>query len=226
MFIANEHGENGNKRQDVVAHEQIEEPYDMSEILFPATAMPDRAWWSALWPHPDAIVRRLGVKAGMDVVDLCCGDGYFTAPLAAIANGMVYALDIDPELLDVARSEVALRGAVVAQWICADARELAERVPHNMDYVLIANTFHGVPDQSGLARGVASVLKSGGRFCIVNWHPLRREQTMVFDKPRGPKTEMRMSPEQVRAVVEPAGFELADLVELLPYHYGAIFRKT
>jgi hypothetical protein len=29
---------------------------------------------------------------------------------------------------------------------------------------------------------------------------------------------MRMSPEQVRAVVEPTGFELARIVEVPPYH--------
>lgn len=35
-----------------------------------------------------------------------------------------------------------------------------------------------------------------------------------------------MSPEQTRAAVEPAGFALEALVELPPYHYGAIFVRT
>ncbi|HDO52899.1 MAG TPA: class I SAM-dependent methyltransferase [Rhizobiales bacterium] len=194
--------------------------------LFPATAMPDNIWWSALWPDPGAFVRRLGIEAGMSVVDLCCGDGYFTAPLAKLVNGNVYALDIDPEMLDQARSEVARQGASVAEWLCADARNIAELVPHEIDYVLIANTFHGVPDKTALARAVRRVLKPGGLFAIVNWRPLPREQTPVLGEPRGPRTEMRMSPEQVRAVIEPAGFRLAELVELPPFHYGAVFRKS
>jgi predicted methyltransferase len=70
------------------------------------------------------------------------------------------------------------------------------------------------------------VLKPGGLFAIVNWHRLPREQTTVLDKPRGPNTEMRMSPDDVRPVVEPAGFRLADLVELPPYHYGVVFQKS
>jgi predicted methyltransferase len=73
---------------------------------------------------------------------------------------------------------------------------------------------------------VARVLKPGGLFAIVNWRSLPREQTTVLDKPRGPKTEMRMSPDDVRAVVEPAGFQLTDLVELPPYHYGMSFEKA
>ena len=159
----------------------------------------------------------------MNVVELCCGDGYFTAPLAELVGGKVFALDIDPERLNQARSEIARRGASVAKWICADARDIAALVPHEIDYLLIASTFHGVPDKTALAQAVRRVLKPGGRFAIVNWHATPREQTTVLDKPRGPKTGMRMSPEQVRAIVEPAGFQLADLVERPPYHYGSVF---
>lgn len=53
--------------------------------------------------------------------------------------------------------------------------------------------------------------------------PLPREQTTVLGKPRGPATPMRMSPEAVQAVVEPAGFVLERIVELPPFHYGAVF---
>lgn len=53
--------------------------------------------------------------------------------------------------------------------------------------------------------------------------PAPRERTRVLDEPRGPATEMRMSPEQTRAAVEPEGFDLEQIVELPPYHYGAVF---
>jgi len=140
----------------------MNKPRELRKEFFPATAMPDNAWWSALWPDPDGIVRTLGIEAGMTVVDLCCGDGYFTAPLAELVNGNVYALDIDPEMLNQARSEVEWRGASVAEWLCADARDIAGLVPHEIDYVLIANTFHGVPDKTALAQAVWRVLKAGG----------------------------------------------------------------
>lgn len=197
-----------------------------SENFFTGTGMPDRDWWSALWPDPEGVLRKLGVAPGMTVVDLCCGDGYFTAPLAKLVEGRVYAVDLDPAMLERARAEVARAGATVRKWIRADARDLAGLFPDNVDVVLLANTFHGVPDKTGLARGVAAVLEAGGTFAVVNWHPLPREKTVVLGQPRGPATELRMAPKQVRAVVEPAGFDLERVVELPPYHYGALFRRA
>ncbi len=196
------------------------------ERFFPATAMPDRDWWQALWPDPEGVLRRLGIQAGLTVADLCCGDGYFTAPLARIVQSQVYAVDLDPAMLARARSEVERAGASVLGCIAADARDLAKTLPEKVDFVLMANTFHGVPEQAALARAVAAALKPGGRFAVVNWHARPREETTVLDQPRGPKTDLRMSPEDLRAVVEPAGFVLEKLVELPPYHYGAVFRRA
>ena len=194
------------------------------EATFPATGMPDRDWWSALWPDPEGTLRALGITPDMTVLDLCCGDGWFTAPLARITGGRCYGLDLDPEMLARARDEVARAGAQVAGWIAGDARNLPALLPEKVDFVLIANTFHGVPEQTALADAVAQILNPEGLFAIVNWHARPREETVVLGQPRGPKTDMRMTPEQTRAAVEPAGFELDKLVELPPFHYGAVFR--
>jgi ubiquinone/menaquinone biosynthesis C-methylase UbiE len=192
--------------------------------LFQGTSMPDRDWWSALWPDPQGLLQQIGIRRGMSVLDLCCGDGYFTGPLAALVDGRLAALDLDPAMIELAKAEVERSGASVRQWICADATSaLAKHLDEPVDFVLIANTFHGVPDQIGLACSVREVLKPDGLFCIVNWHPAPREETVVLGKPRGPRTEMRMSPEAVRTVVETAGFSMQRVVDLPPYHYAALF---
>lgn len=191
--------------------------------FFPGTAMPDRHWWAKLWPDPEAVLRSLGVKPGMVVVDLCCGDGYFTVPLSRIVEGNVYGLDIDFELLKVTLAALKRKDLTVRNLICADAFDLSKLLPSKVEYVLLANTLHGVPDKTKLAIAVAAALERGGKFVIVNWHRLPRGNTKVLGEPRGPKTEMRMTPEDVRSAVEPAGFELERIVELPPFHYGAIF---
>lgn len=198
----------------------------MIEGFFPATAMPDRDWWSALWPDPESMLCALGIRRGMVVLDLCCGDGYFTAPLARIVEGQVHAVDIDPAMIEKTRNALADAGTTALSLLCADARDLPRLLPGKVDCVLIANTFHGVPDKTAMAHAVAAVLKPGGCFIILNWHLLPREETVVLGKPRGPRSEMRMSVEDVGAAVKPAGFTLDSVVELPPFHYAAIFGIT
>jgi ubiquinone/menaquinone biosynthesis C-methylase UbiE len=159
--------------------------------FFPATTMPDADWWQALWPDPAKVLVEMGVEPGMVVVDLCCGDGLFTAPLACMAD-RVYAIDIDPAMLDRARARVAAADATNCQFVAADAMTVDAVVPEPVDYVFLANTFHGVSNQLGLARAVAANLKPRGQFGIVNWHRRPREETVILGQPRGPKPEMRI----------------------------------
>jgi predicted methyltransferase len=111
-------------------------------------------------------------------------------------------------------------------FVEAGARNLPAYIPKGMSYVLLANIFHGIPEKAAIARAVHEVLRPRGSFGLVNRHAIPKEQTQVLDKPQGPATEMRLSPEQTRAIVEPTGFEPKRVVELLPYHYGVIFTKN
>ena len=193
--------------------------------FYPATAMPDPGWWEVLWPRPGEVVASLGFAPGGEIVDLCCGDGLFTLPLTRIARQVV-AIDLDPAMVDLARAKLAAAGIANGEFVKGDAYAVAELVRRPVDAVLIANTFHGVPDKGRLARAVAATLKPGGRFAIINWHRRPREETTVLGEPRGPKTQMRMEPADVAGAVEPAGFKLVAVVELPPYHYAVTFEKT
>ena len=99
---------------------------------------------------------------------------------------------------------------------------MANHLGEPVDLVLMANTFHGVPDQTRLAGGIRKVLRPERVFAVVNWHSLPREKTIVLGQPRGPATGLRMAPAAVGAAVAPAGFRIARIVELPPYHYGIL----
>jgi len=110
--------------------------------------------------------------------------------------------------------------------VLADARDLPRQVGTPVDFVFIANTFHGVPDKGRLAKAVYNALKSDGHFAAINWYRRSREETRILDQPRGPDKALRMEPEGVRQVVEPAGFIREKVVAVDPYHYGAVFVKS
>jgi len=166
----------------------------------------------------------MGVEPGVVAIDLCCGDGLFTMPLARIAK-RVYAIDIDPVMLNRARSRVAEARADNCKFAVADAMAVDAIVPEPVDYVFLANTFHGVPDQLGLGRAVGAVLRPKGLLGIINWRRRPREGTVVLGQSRGPKTEMRIEANDVAAIVQPAGLLLNRIVALPPYHYGVVFQK-
>lgn len=187
--------------------------------------MPDPGWWEALWPDPAKVLTDVGVTPGMDAVDLCSGDGWFTFPLSKIARS-VTAIDIEAALLDAAKVRMAERGgAPNCTFIAADAYRIAEVVRQPADYVFLANAFHGVPHKPRLARAVHDALKPGGLFAVVNWYARPREQTTVLGQPRGPVTDLRMTPEQTIAAVEPGGLTFVRSAEVSPYHYGAVFER-
>ena len=193
--------------------------------FFQGTGMPDADWWQALWPAPQRVVDALGLEHAMVAIDLCCGDGWFTLPMARQAR-LVYAIDIDPAMLAAARRRLDEAGLAKGRFIVGDAFDIARLVPEPADFVFLANAFHGVPDQPRLARAVRQSLKPGGLFVIIGWHQRPREETTVLGAPRGPASELRMTPEATIAAVVPAGFRLAMRAEVSAYHYGLGFARA
>lgn len=192
--------------------------------FFQGTEMPTAGWWEALWPDPAGVLAAVGLRPGTDVIDLCSGDGWFTLQIAKVARH-VSAIDIDPHFLEVARHRLAENGVENCAFIAGDAYDIA-KLAAPADFVFMANAFHGVPDRPRLAKAVGEALKPDGQFAIVNWHKRPREETPILGEPRGPKTELRMSPEETIKSVETGGLKFTNTVEIPPYHYGVVFKRS
>lgn len=83
------------------------------------------------------------------------------------------------------------------------------------------------PDPEGVLHARSQRCSSRGRwFAIVNRHRRPREATTVLGIRRGPRTDLRMTPEDTKRVVEPAGFRRSRAVDPLPHHYGAVFSRV
>lgn len=191
--------------------------------FFEGTEMPDTVWWEALWPDPAGVLDSVGLKPGMDAIDLCAGDGWFTTHMAKLAHH-VTAIDIDPAMLDLAKRRLEKRGTTTCAYVVGDAYDLA-KVAEPADFVFMANAFHGVTDPMRLARAVRDTLKPGGSFAIVNWHKRPREETTILGEPRGPRTELRMSPEATIKAAEGSGLTFSHVVEVPPYHYAVVLNR-
>ena len=87
--------------------------------------MPTAGWWEALWPNPAGVLAAVGLRSGMNVIDLCSGDGWFTLQIAKVARH-VSAIDIDPNLLEVARHRLVENGVTNCDFIAGDAYDIAQ----------------------------------------------------------------------------------------------------
>jgi hypothetical protein len=183
--------------------------------FFEGTEMPTAGWWEALWPDPAGVLAGVGIKSGMDVIDMCAGDGWFTLQIARL----------EAALLEVARHRLAESGVGNCDFIAGDAYDVARLWLQPVDFVFLANAFHGVPDCPRSAGAVGDALKPSGRFAIINWHPQPREKTTVRGAPRGPRTELRMLPDETIKAVESGGLRFSKHVDVLPYHYGVVFER-
>lgn len=52
-----------------------------------------------------------------------------------------------------------------------------------------------------------------------------REETTVLGEPRGPRTELRMSPERTIKAAEIDGLKFHELVDVPPYHYAVMLER-
>jgi SAM-dependent methyltransferase len=192
--------------------------------FFEGTEMPTTGWWEVLWPDPASVLGNVGLKPGMDVIDLCSGDGWFTLQIAKQAHHVV-AIDIDPVLVDVARRRLSESGVTNCDFATGDAYCMGCFCRDLVDFVFMANAFHGVPDTLRLVRAVRDALKPGGRFAIINWQHRPREETAVLGEPRGPRTDLRLSPQQTIDAAKVEGLKVETSIEVPPFHYAVILQR-
>jgi ubiquinone/menaquinone biosynthesis C-methylase UbiE len=160
----------------------------------------------------------------MDVIDLGSGDGWFTLQIAKFARHVI-AIDIDPALLEVTRHRLRESGVVNCGFVIGNAYDIRRLWPRPVDFVFLANAFHGVAVRLWRARSVRDALKRSGRFAIINWHPRPRETTTALGEPRGPGTQLRMSPDQTIKAAELGDLRFSKLVDVPPHHHGVVFER-
>jgi ubiquinone/menaquinone biosynthesis C-methylase UbiE len=171
--------------------------------------------------NSEAILKRLGLtSACKNVVDFGCGYGTFTIPAARNVSGVVYAVDIEREMIEVTRrkaEEACLNNVKVQQRdFVVEGTGLPDS---SVDYAMLFNILHA-DERTTLLREAWRVFAPEGRLAVIHWN---------YDPttPRGPGMEIRPKPEQCRSWTEQAGFELlpSGLIDLPPYHYGFVFRR-
>jgi putative AdoMet-dependent methyltransferase len=116
----------------------------------------------------DALLDRLQVKSTDTLVDLGCGTGTF-AMQSARRCATVYAVDVSPAMLAVARRKAGAAGILNINFHNAGFLTY-EHPGAPVDFVVSSAALHHLPDFWKLValRRVAGVLKTGGVFYLMD----------------------------------------------------------
>jgi len=117
----------------------------------------------------DKVIEALKVKADDRVCDLGAGSGLFTRPMARRAHGkgVVYAVDIDPELLKhVERTAQEQKLSNIKPIL---ASETDPKLPEPVDLIAIIDTLHHIGNQAAYLKGLKKYLKPGGRVAVIDF---------------------------------------------------------
>jgi ubiquinone/menaquinone biosynthesis C-methylase UbiE len=168
---------------------------------------------------PDAALDAIVVTRGSTVADIGAGAGYIAWRLAERVGpaGKVYANDIQPQMLDLLRKNMAARHLTNVEAVLG-AEDDPKLPAARMDLVLLVDVYHEFTEPEIMLRKIRESLKPEGRLVLVEY---RKEDPNVPIRP-----EHKMSVGEVRAEVEPEGFRFEKTLETLPRQHILIFRKS
>jgi len=116
---------------------------------------------------PDKMLADL-IKPGYTVLDLGCGPGYFTIPMARMAgaSGKVIAADIQEKMLAKVRKK-AVRHKMTDRIIPVQCQPDSINVHEKVDFVLTFWMVHEVSDKKNFFTQIAAVMKKKSKFLLV-----------------------------------------------------------
>lgn len=123
----------------------------------------------AFQPELEDVVRALPLTPAMNVLDLACGDGFYTRLIAERlgSRGSVTGVDLNPAYLSAAQQEAARQtGGAKIDFVAASF----DRLPFpddTFDFVWCAQSLYSLPEPVVVLAHVERVLQPGGIVAVL-----------------------------------------------------------
>ena len=125
-------------------------------------------WWRRFKYQPGRLVNRY-VRPGDTVLDIGCGTGLFTLPIARRVgeNGQVIAVDLQDGMLEILKEKATHEGlATRIRFHKTEPQSLALESSARVDVAFGCCVIHEVPEPARLMQEVFTLLVPGGTFLI------------------------------------------------------------
>lgn len=174
-----------------------------------------------MFSDPEKNINQFGMEEGMSVADFGSGSGaYVMASARKVgSSGVVYAIDVQKDLLSRIKKSAKLENLSNIEIIWADIdEEYGSKLKEaSVDVVIISNILFQLEKKENVAKEAKRVLKPGGRSIVIDWSESHGGL--------GPRPEDVITEKEARDMFENAGFIYEDNIDAGNYHYGMIFRS-
>ena len=167
---------------------------------------------------PDLLLEALKLKSGDVVADIGAGTGYYSWRMAKDVGekGVVYAVDIQEEMLDLLAQKMAERKISNVKGVLGTITD--PKLPaHSVDLVLMVDVYHEFDYPFEMMQAICKALKPGGRVVFVEFRA---------EDPKVPIKEVhKMSEAQVRKEMSAQPLEWVETIATLPWQHIIVFQK-
>ncbi|MBF2015285.1 MAG: class I SAM-dependent methyltransferase [Rivularia sp. T60_A2020_040] len=167
--------------------------------------------------QPSKIASALDLKDTDIVADIGAGTGYMSFRIAPrVSDGKVFAVDIQPEMLDVINFYKKETNITNVEPILATPTN-PNLPPKSVDLALMVDAYHEFEYPQEVMQGVVKSLKPGGKAVLVEY---RGENPFLAIK-----RLHKMTQKQVKKEMKAVGLTWIETKELLPQQHLMIFEK-
>jgi ubiquinone/menaquinone biosynthesis C-methylase UbiE len=153
------------------------------------------------WQNPEAVLKEIGLKAGMTFMDIGCGNVFFTLPAARLVGpaGTVYGLDTSDSAIAEIGKKAEIEGLKNITLRVGKAEE--HLLCHSCaDILFFGIVLHDFEDASRALDKAHRMLKPKGWLADLDWK--KREM------PMGPPVSVRFDEATAARLIESAGFRV------------------
>lgn len=172
--------------------------------------------------NPQKVMENIQILPGTKLADFGVGNGDFAIAASKMVgkNGIIYAIDIKKEALEVLKGRAMLFGIHNLDFIRMDLENPTSTTlkEQSVDYVIIASALFQIASKENVVREAFRILKPEGKVIFIEW---LKEKTII-----GPPFDARIGKEEAKSLFEIRGFIFDREFYAGDYHYGMIFKAS
>ena len=165
-----------------------------------------------------SLIKNMKIKSNEVIADIGAGSGYHAFRIASlITNGLVYAVDIQPEMLMAIEKTKEFKKVENIKTILGTEKTV-ELPKNSVDKILMVDVYHEFSFPVEMINSIKNALKPNGELFLIEY---RAEDLKVPIK-----RIHKMTEEQAVKEMKAAGLVLKQNIDNLPWQHCMVFIKN